>query len=65
MLRWGLGSPIHSAVPSLYTPPCLLSRPPCPLSRLTDQLQSFGVAGVVSYGLLNTLYYTAAILFVL
>lgn len=32
--------------------------------RMQAQLQEFGVAGVVAYGLLNTLYYTCTFLFV-
>eukprot|EP00887_Chlorella_sp_A99_P006581 scaffold3.g6581.t1 len=30
--------------------------------RLQQQIQAYGLAGVVAYGLLNTLYYTAAFL---
>jgi hypothetical protein len=32
--------------------------------KLREQLQSLGLAGVVAYGLFNTLYYTVAFLVV-
>lgn len=35
-----------------------------PPHRILSQLKSLGLAGVVAYGLLNTLYYTAAFMFV-
>lgn len=34
------------------------------LGRLQQQIKAFGLAGVVAYGLFNTLYYTAAFLII-
>jgi len=34
------------------------------IQEVTSKLQSFGVAGILAYGLLNTIYYSGAFLFV-
>lgn len=47
--------------------PCFLPLPTgsrAATPRLREQLRALGTAGVVSYGLLNTAYYTCAFLFV-
>lgn len=56
LLRW----------PDLTLPAMTVRSPHtcCPERRLRQQLKSLGLAGVVAYGLFNTIYYTVAFLFI-